>query len=315
MILPGQNGPLVWPHGQRFAFTVFDDTDSATVANVSPVYALLADLGFRTTKSCWPISGDPSQGRFPGETCEDPHYRDWVLALQAQGFEIGWHNATWHGVPRDRVATALDRFAEVFGHDPKTAANHSWDEGIYWGRCRLTSTNAVLYDLLTRFGERGRYRGHVEGSEYFWGDLCKSRIRYFRNFVFAETNTLKACPWMPYHDPLRPLVNYWFASSEGSNVEMFNRCLAEANQDRLEEEGGACIMYTHFAAGFCRDGQLDRRFCRLMERLAAKGGWYVPVATLLDFLLEQQGRHEIPANERARMERRWLFHKIRVGTT
>ncbi len=42
-----------WPEGKQFAFSVFDDTDLATFENVSGVYALLKDCGFRTTKSCW----------------------------------------------------------------------------------------------------------------------------------------------------------------------------------------------------------------------------------------------------------------------
>ena len=60
---------------------------------------------------------------------------------------------------------------------------------------------------------------------------------------------------MPYHDPRRPLVNSWFASSNGANPEVFLHCLSEKNQDRLEEEGGACVMYTHFANGFLEGGR------------------------------------------------------------
>jgi hypothetical protein len=59
---------------------------------------------------------------------------------------------------------------------------------------------------------------------------------------------------MPFHDPDRPFVKYWFASSEGPSVQTFNETLSEANQEKLEAEGGACIMYTHFANGFL---QLD----------------------------------------------------------
>ena len=67
---------------------------------------------------------------------------------------------------------------------------------------------------------------------------------------FPEINTLRACPIMPYHDPQRPFVNQWYASSEGANCASFNAMLTEAAQDRLEAEGGACIMYTHFGHGF-----------------------------------------------------------------
>jgi hypothetical protein len=138
-------------------------------------------------------------------------------------------------------------------------------------------------------------------------------VTYVRNFVFGDIDTLHACPFMPYHDPSRPYVNYWFASSEGPCVESFVRTLSEANQDRLEASRGACIMYTHLGKGFYEDGRLHPRFRALMERLGRKNGWFVPVSTLLDFLLQIKGRHEITHRERAQLERRWLWHKIRVG--
>ena len=308
------NNPL-WPDGKRFAFTVFDDTDGATLENVKGVYDFLADCGFRTTKSVWVVRGDPNRGKNAGQTCADPDYLRWALDLQAKGFEIGFHNCTWHGLPRDEIRSALDKFAELFGHDPKAAANHTGvDEGIYWADARMTGWRRPLYNLLTRFHNVGKYRGHVEGDRSFWGDLCKARIKYFRNFVFRDINTLKACPLMPYHDRRRPYVNDWFASSDGADCEKFNECLSEKSQDRLEEEGGACVMYTHFAKGFFNARQLNSRFQSLMRRLAAKGGWFVPVGELLDYLMQVNGRHDLSNSERRRLECKWLWEKIRVGT-
>lgn len=305
----------IWPDGKRFAFTVFDDTDSATVENVKGVYDFLADCGFRTSKSVWVVAGDANRGKKAGQSCDDPDYLRWVLDLQAKGFEIGFHNATWHGLPRDAILAALDKFAELFGHDPKTAANHTGvDDAIYWADARLTGWRRPLYNLLTGFHNFGKYRGHVEGDPHFWGDCCKARIKYFRNFVFRDLNTLKACPVMPYHDPSRPYVNDWFASSDGARCSVFNSCVTEAAQDRLEEEGGACIMYTHFAAGFFAAGRLNPRFQSLMQRLAAKNGWFVPAGELLDYLVQINGRHEISNSERRRLECKWLWEKIRVGT-
>ncbi|MEN6407991.1 MAG: hypothetical protein ABFC77_16170, partial [Thermoguttaceae bacterium] len=141
------------------------------------------------------------------------------------------------------------------------------------------------------------------------------RIKYFRNFTYREVNTLKACPFMPYHDRTKPYVNDWFASSDGHNLATFNDCLSEANQDRLEEEGGACIMYTHFAKDFSVDGALNPRFRELMLRLSKKNGWFVPTATLLDHLLEVNGSHDITRAERRRLETKWLCEKIFMGTT
>jgi hypothetical protein len=306
----------LWPQGKRFAFTVFDDTDCSTVENVAPVYDFLADCGFRTTKSCWPVSGDPALGSWMGQTCDDHDYLRLVLRLQSLGFEIGWHGATWHSVLREKTAEALEQFAKVFGHFPYTAANHAEvDEAIYWGDHRLTGIYSSLYNLVTGFRNRNRFKGHVEDNPHFWGDLCKNNIRYFRNFVFQDINTLKACPFMPYHDLQRPYVNYWFASSNGNKVGSFIKCLAEPNQDRLEEEGGACIMYTHFANGFMEGGQLLPQFKQMMKRLAAKEGWFVPVYTLLDYLYEVQGAHTITNAERRSLERKWFLEKVLVGST
>jgi hypothetical protein len=307
---------LIWPRGKRFAFSVLDDTDLATVANVGPVYRFLYEQGLRTTKTCWTVRGDPNRGRLPGQTCDDPEYLVWLQELQGQGFEIGWHNATWHGLPRPQTLAALEKFAAHFGSYPRTAANHTGvEEGMYWAAARLTGLHALAYNLLTRFSNTRKYQGHLEDSPFFWGDACREKITYFRNFIFRGINTLQACPFMPYHDPLRPYVNSWFASSDGHDLDAFNQCLAEDEQDRLENEQGACIMYVHFAKGFCEGGRLNPRFKLLVQRLSEKNGWFVPVATLLDYLRAQHGTHEITAAERRSLERRWLLEKILVGTS
>jgi hypothetical protein len=305
-----------WPDGKQFAFTVHDDTDSETLANVGPVYAFLEECGFRTTKSCWTVCGDPQQGRYPGQTLEDADYRQWLLDLHSKDFGIDWHGATWHSSTRETIIAALDRFAEIFGHYPVLATNHTdVADSMYWGSNRLTGWHRLVYNLLTRFHAHRKYRGHIEGDKYFWGDICKEKIKYFRNFVYRDINTLQACPQMPYHDPLKPYVNYWFASSEGPDVVSFNQCLSEENQDRLEAEGGACIMYTHFAKGFYDGKKLDRRFEELMRRLAKKNGWFVRVAVLLDHLLAVKGHCEITDAQRRRLERKWLLEKMMTGTS
>jgi hypothetical protein len=118
---------------------------------------------------------------------------------------------------------------------------------------------------------------------------------------------------MPYHDPLRPWVNQWYASSEGGVLDSFLRTVTEENQDRLEAEGGACIMYAHLGKFFRKDGVVTPRFRQLMERLAAKGGWFVPVSTLLDHITAQRGEHVLTPRERAALENKWLWHKLRHG--
>lgn len=308
------NSKIEWPEGKKFAFTVFDDTDLATLENVKPVYDLLAHCGFRTTKSVWPLKGE-RQPLVGGMTCADQDYLNWILELQRAGFEIGYHNATYHTSTREETIRGINRFKELFGHDPYTMANHvGCDEAIYWGNARLTGVNEKVYNIFTRGRWKNKFRGHVVSDELFWGDICRGKIKYVRNFVFPEINTMKIFPYMPYFDQQRPLVNYWFGSSGGATVTNFNKCIDEKNQDRLEEKGGACIMYTHFACGFYENQNINKRFGILMERLSRKNGWFVPVVVLLDYLLKTNGCHAISGEERSRLERKWLLYKIRVGT-
>ena len=308
---------IQWPDGKKFAFTVFDDTDNSTLENAPKVYALLRDLGFRTTKSVWPAPGLRDPSVVGGSTCEDPKYLAWVKELQAEGFEIGLHNVTYHSSTREETRRGLDKFVEMFGHEPRAMATHtSCQEGIYWGGARVSGGHRVVYELLNRGKQLGWFRGHVEGDEYFWGDMCKARVQYVRNFTLPEINTLKVCPWMPYHDPGRPYVNAWYASSEGARCKNYNETITEEAQDRLEAEGGACIMYTHFGKKFVENGVLDARFIELTKRLAKKDGWFVPTSTLLDYIAKQRGGvHTLSKRERRKLERRWLIHKVRHGSS
>ena len=306
---------LIWPEGKSFAFTIFDDPDGQVLKDGREIYSLLADLGFRTTKGVWP-SGPLRERNSKGDTCADPEYRDEALRLQERGFEIGYHNNAPHSSTREEVIAGLDAFRQYFGRDPVTMANHYNRDAMYWGPARLTGVYRSLYQLMTRGDKLGLFTGHVEGDESFWGDVCRSRIVYCRNFVFHEINTLRACPIMPYYDPQRPFVNQWYASSEGANCASFNAMLTEAAQDSLEAEGGACIMYTHFGHGFTDDGRINERSRTLIERLSRKNGWFVPVSTLLDYLRSsRKSDHVVTSRERSRLESKWLWAKARLGTS
>jgi hypothetical protein len=306
---------LQWPDNKDFAFTIFDDTDLASLENVPPVYSFLDDLGVRITKSVWPLKGS-GVPRVGGLTCDDARYLDWTLALQDLGYEIGFHNASYATSSRDETLRGLELFREIYGYYPRSMSNHTGClESIYWGDARLSGANRLVYQLLTRFKRRAAFKGHVEGDPLFWGDACRERVKFVRNFVYADLNTLKACPMMPYHDPDRPYVNYWFASTEAPTIDSFINSMAAAEQDRLEEEHGACILYTHLACGFFSEGKLHPRFKELMTRLTRKRGWFVPVSTLLEYIQAQTGHREITRSERTSLERRWLRHKIRVRSS
>ena len=96
---------------------------------------------------------------------------------------------------------------------------------------------------------------------------------------------------MPWHDSKKPYVNYWFSSSDGHDVNLFNNLLSSDNLNKLESEGGACIVYTHFASGFVdKNGNLNQDFKDRIDDLASRGGWFVPCGVLLDYLLERKKR-------------------------
>ena len=312
------DGPF--PGGRRFAFTILDDTDVATVQNVGPVYRLLDELGMRTTKTVWPLACPEGSRNFAtSQTLEDPEYLEMVLALRERGFEVTWHGATMESSARERTAAALERFRELFGAYPRIHANHALNrENLYWGPDRVDQPllKAVIQRALPT--PAGHYAGHVEGSPFWWGDLCAAHLAYVRNLTFDEVNLARVNPSMPYHDPARPLVRWWFSCSDAEDRDEFAELLRPDRQERLEREGGWCIVATHLGKGFTRGGEVDRLVRRRLESLAARGGWFVPVGELLDFLRARRGGDELlPLGEWDRMQWRWardlVRRKVRQG--
>jgi len=306
-----------FPGNKRFAFTICDDTDEGTVENLVGVYRLLADLGFRTTKSVWPLATEP-MGYISGESLQDKAYLRFIHWLQQEGFEISLHNVRNHHATRDIIIPALEEFSNLIGHHPRIHCNHSRNrENIYWGDRRFSLSRIRLgYNLATRYRWHNYFYGDVPDSDYFWGDICQQHISYVRNLVFQEINLEKINPTLPYHDPNKPYVNYWFSSCDGRDVERFCRMLGDARQDQLEAEGGVCIMYTHFSNGFYDNGLLHPEFVRVMTRLSMLNGWFVPVSSLLDHICQNKtGSRDISDKELAAMERYWFLSKLKPSET
>ena len=304
-----------WPNNKKFAFTIFDDTDRSNLEDSQLIYSCLNDLGFKTTRSVW-INKSNLKNHSEGVTCENKSYLEWLLEIKKRGFEIGYHNSTFSSSERQEIKEGLEKFKRYFGNDSIVMANHSENkENIYWGSDRLSGSRKIIYNFLTLFKKNKYYLGHDKSSKFFWGDLCKENIKYVRNFVFSDINTLKNCPFMPYKDNTKPFVNYWFASSEGNNAETFIKCISDKNQDRLEKEGGACIMYTHFADGFSKNGKISESFKKQMTKLSKREGWFVTVSTLLEFLKKENINYEIKPKQRRALEWKWLFDKLILGST
>jgi len=306
-----------WPNGHKFAFTVVDDTDMATIANVKPVYDLLAALGMKTTKTAWMFRAEGAAKDY-GATCEDQEYLDWLLSLQRQGFEIAFHNPAPRTSCREITSLALTRFHELFGAQEILFCNHMvCGENMYWGDARLSGGRRLLYNLATRGKKRSTSRGHVDGDPLFWGDLCQQHVCYVRNFVFDQLDALAVCPEQPYHDPAKPYVNFWFTSADGGTLKRFLKNFTMERLQRLEDAGGLCIAYVHFAYGFVENGTVDLEFRKRMELLAALNGWFVPASRVLDHLRQGAGTspRSITPEKLRQLERKWLFEKMLKGTT
>ena len=303
----------VWPEGKRFAFSIFDDPDAQSLQQSKIVYSFLSELGLMTTKGIWML--EPRVRNSGGETCEARSYLRHVQQLAQRGFEPGYHSGAPGDLNRVEVIRSLDLFQSAFEHDPVTMANHYNVDAMYWGNSRVTGMRRLMYIAATR-GGNPQFFGAVPGHTSFWGDVCRERVGYCRNFVTRNINTLQDFPFMPYYDAKRPFVQAWYGSTEGANYDSFVHRIRNEEQDRLEEEGGACIMYCHFGHGFFTPrGRLQPRFVQQMERLAGKNGWFVPVGTVLNFLRNRNGIHPLSSRERALMERRWLISKLRHGTS
>jgi hypothetical protein len=305
---------FAFPNGKKFAFTVLDDTDVATVANVRPLYDLFHTLGFRTTKTVWPMPCPEGSRDFStSQTLADEDYAAFIVDLQRRGFEITWHGATMESSRRERTLAALDRFRALLGAYPRIHVNHSHNqENIYWGARRLDS--APLRWMVTRaLGRGGDYSaGDNPASPFWWGDMAREHFMYSRNLTTNDINTAAFNPSMPYRDPARPLVPWWFSASDAEGAREFNDLIHPDNQERLERAGGFCIVATHCGKEFVQNGVVNPITVERLTALSRRNGWFPTTGELLDWLRTQ--RESVPGStgllpswEWRRMQWRWAW--------
>jgi hypothetical protein len=184
---------IVWPAGKKFAFTIVDDTDWATVENVGPVYDFLLKNGFLITKTVWPLAppeGTPQRGL----SLEDDNYRKWILELKDRGVEIALHGISDRTSTRARIIEGLERFREIIGHVPRMHINHSEQEDcLYWGSERFDGATKQIYKLIQErlLKYQQKFHGHIEGSPCFWGDLCQKTVTFVR---LTLLRWIRSCP-------------------------------------------------------------------------------------------------------------------------
>ena len=69
----------------------------------------------------------------------------------------------------------------------------------------------TIYTVATLGRKNGLHFGEVQGHPSFWGDMCRDRVQYVRNFVYADVEgnigwiAAARTPIRPKHDGLLPV--------------------------------------------------------------------------------------------------------------
>jgi hypothetical protein len=311
---PPARRSVVFPNGKAFAFSIIDDTDMTTLERSRPLYEVLYRNGLRTTKTVWVLaSNDLTHPPNAGHTLQDPEYREYILELQHRGFEIALHGVRGGSSMRQDIQRGLEEFRERLGHYPTIHVNHSLNrDNVYWGANRWS-----FPPFRWAYGSvrRREFGGEEPDSPYFWGDLLQEHIRYVNQFTYDDINLLDVNPSIPYRLPDKPYVNFWFPTTDGDSLERFEYLLRSENLDRLEREGGVCLVYTHLGAGSFNAGEAaNPRFVARIQDLAARNGWFAPASEILEYLrTEPGGRGELSVREKVRLEMLFLWTLVRRG--
>jgi hypothetical protein len=298
---------MEFPTGAEFAFSILDDTDDSTRANAAPFYALLKELGLRTTKTVWPIAvSREEQGPFfAGSTLEDPEYAEWVRSLVSDGFEVASHNASMGSSLREQTRQGQAITRRETGAVMRLHCNHAQNlENLYWGSARYRSFPlGAVARLLERLRGHPRYLGHVPDSPYFWGDIALAEFDYIRSFAFNSMSTDMLSIPPVYADDTTPWVARWFITADAPDAHAFRRLVTREAVDALRCRRGHVIVSTHIGKDFVdSSGVVDEQISDTLRYISSLNGWFVPVSTLLDWLGQQVGIPTISSWQRLRME-------------
>ncbi|UZJ41970.1 hypothetical protein OO006_02945 [Prosthecochloris sp. SCSIO W1101] len=288
-------------------FTIIDDTDDCFLDDIRKVYDVLLNNGLKTTKTVWvypPRDNDQSYG----DSLKNEAYRRFILSLKEKGYEIALHNVGSGDYYRNEIISGLHTYRRILGEYPKIHVNHSYNkDNIYSGSKRFSFP--LNYVLKYLYSEYNGFSGEEENSLHFWGDYHKKYIKYSRNYEINDINTIKVNPYMPYLDAkCSKYSNYWFSSTFAPNQWIFNKIITKRSIDRLEKEGGICILYTHLGY-YTINGVVDFGFQKMIEYIGSKkNGWFEPVSTVLDYLMTTGNGNKIPIMHKKLLE----FHSLKT---
>lgn len=314
-LLPLAEPGFNYPGGASFALAICDDTDDATLENIKPVYDFLLARGIRPTKTVWVYPADRNDPSYSkGDSLERIPYRDYMLELQRKNVEIALHGVRGSSSIRPIVLEGMELYRDTFKAYPKIHINHRANrDNLYWGSQRLT---LPIFRWLHRMALTiDNFEGELADSEYYWGDIAQSHITSVNDLSFSELDLSKLSSSIPYHDASKEYVNSWFHTSDGAEVNAFNKLLSDENLDEIEKRGGYSIIYTHFGKRFATDGKLNSLFVNRVEALVGRNVWITTSSELLAFLAAQRSSAERSNWDHFRIELRWVIEKIYYGSS
>jgi len=191
--------------------------------------------------------------------------------------------------------------------------NHSMNlDNLYWGQ-NLYAFPMYRWSIGLVAGRN--FSGHDPASDYFWGDLARQHIQYVRRFTFPEINLLAVNPSLPYRLADKPYVNYWFPTANGDRIREFDELLKPENLDKLDRDGGVCLVYAHLGAGsFTPNGHVHPRFEARIKELTSRNGWFAPASEILDYLRRQPGwTGELGFREKFKVDTHFILTRLRRG--
>jgi len=282
--------------GNKFIFTIIDDTDDATLENIKPIYEFLYEKRIVITKTVWVYPTRDKHSK--GDSLQNPEYLEFIKDLKKKGYEIGLHNAGSGDYKREEILEGLEEFKRLLGEYPKIQINHSYNkDSIYGGYKRFNwPIRTLVKTMYPQYA--GVYQGENPSSDYYWGDVHKRIIHFSRNHTTDQINTANFDKYMPYIDPQRSkYCNYWFSATFAPNPWIFNRIINRHAIDILEIEKGTCIVFSHLGY-FMKDGRIDKGFVDAIHYLTSKKNCVsMPVSSLLEERIEnrkKQGREPTP---------------------
>ena len=302
------------PDGKRFAFTVFDDTDSATLENVRGVYALLAELGFRTTKSCWVVDGDRSKASFPATPAIVPSTGSGCWNFRHRASRSAGTGRPGTACPASRPlppwkSSSVVRLLSQDGRQPHgVAGGHVLGRIASFGRPFRPVPAA---DLRAESGKVPRPR---PGRRPFLGRPMQGADHVLPQFRLPGHQHVEGLPLHavsrcgPPAGELLVCVVQRPRYSRPSTAA----CRRRTRIGWRRREGSASCTRTSPSDSRRRPARPALRGAHAPP--GQKNGWFVPVHVVLDHLREAGGRHQITLAERSRLERKWLFEKVRIGT-